>query len=359
MDTGNNEFVCPTCGADVIRTQSTCPACGNPLEWEGVEPAPPEGPPAASRAPDVRPMGLGDIFDRTFRMFGTVFTRAIVILLILFLPASLILMIGAGQFYGSIGELLPAAGSGEAPGPEQSLALLASLGMFGLSFVLAYIAVVIGEIAMTILVAGEFHGTRVEWKEAFAKAAGIRMLRGVAVMLLQGIVYAALLVVPAVLFAVAGGGLGAVILSVLTALVAVLFLFIRWAFALTAVGCEDTGVATSMRRSWLLVRNGWWRVFGILFLMALLVGFATMVVTTPISLVAFWDFYREYFKMLGAAGTGTPDPTMMAKAMSTMGPGLGLSMGLNLMLSTLTRPVYATVLFFDLRARRGEFVRGA
>jgi len=239
------------------------------------------------------------------------------------------------------------------------MALLSSGIVFAISVLLAYIAVVVGEIAVTILVTGEFHGTRDGWTEVLARAAGVRMLRGIGVMLMQGLVYAAIVVVPALLFGLAGGGAGVVVLSILASLVAVVFLFIRWAFSLTAVGSEGLGVVVSMRRSWLLVRNGWWRVLGILLLLGLLVGFGIMVITTPITLFAFWDFYREYFKAIASGGTGAPDPATMAKAMSSMGPGLGLSMGLNLMLTTLTRPVYATVLYFDLRARSGEFVRGA
>ncbi|HUI10687.1 MAG TPA: zinc ribbon domain-containing protein [Bacteroidota bacterium] len=358
MDAIGNEFVCPTCGADVVRSNVTCPKCGNPLEWEGVEAGPGADHGGISPAPDVRPMGLGDIFDRTFRMFSAVFTRSILISLILFLPASIVLMFGAGQFYRSIGTLLQTTVASETPGPEETLALLVSLGVFAISFALAFLAVIIGEIAVTILVTGEFHGSPVAWKEALARAAGVRMLRGIGIMLLQGLAYVAIIAIPAALFGVAGGVL-MVIPGLMISSVAVIFLLIRWTFSLTAVGCEDLGVTASMHRSWLLVRSGWWRVLGIILLMGLLVGFATMLITTPISLIAFWDFYREYFKALGAAGGGTPDPAQMAKVMSTMGPGLGISMGINLMISTLTRPVYATVLYFDLRARRGEFVRGS
>jgi len=359
MDTGNAEFVCPTCGADVAVTDVTCPKCGNPLEWEGVEMAPVGRQSRPLPSPEVRPMGLGDIFDRTFRMFGAIFGRAIVILVLLFIPASAILMIGAGHFYGSLGELMPSVASGETPGTDEAMKLLEAGGVFALTFILAYLAAVIGEIAVTLLVSGEFYGTHVSWQEAFAKAAGVRMLRGIGIMLLQGLVYCAIVVIPAVLFGVAGGGIGVVVLSVFASVVAVMYLLIRWTFSLTAVGSEDLGVGTSMRRSWVLVRDGWWRVLGILLLMGVLIGFAIMVVTTPISLFAFWDFYREYFKAMAAAGNGAPDPTMLANALSSVGPGLGISMGINLMLTTLTRPVYATVLYFDLRARRGEFVRGA
>ena len=359
METGNTEFVCPTCGADVVRTEVTCPKCGNPLEWEGVEGTPAGQPGPIPQAADVRPMGLGDIFDRTFRMLAAVFTRSVLILVLLFIPASLLLMAGAGHFYGTLGELLPSMASGETPGTDEAMTILSAGLVFALAFVLAYLGAVIGEIAVTILVSGEFSGTRLSWKDALARAAGFRMLKGVGIMLLQGLVYAAIIVIPALLFGVAGGGAGGIVLGILASLVAVIYLLIRWTFSLTAVGAEDLGVGTSMRRSWILVQNGWWRVLGILLLMGLLIGFAIMLVTTPISMIAFWDFYREYFRAIATGGTSAPDPAAMAKAMASMGPGLGLSMGLNLMLTTLTKPVYTTVLYFDLRARRGEFVRGA
>lgn len=190
------------------------------------------------------------------------------------------------------------------------------------------------------------------WRTALRDAMSVRYLRVLGVALVQ-IVAVGGTFIAAMMFAVLSTGL--VLLALLIAAGFAAFLLIRWSLAFTTVGCENAGVSASFRRSWFLVKDEWWRVFGILALMTILLNFAIALITTPISMIASWDFYKEYFRVLGSAGKGQPDPTLVLRAMRSMGLGIGVAASISMMLQTLVKPIYTTVLFFDLRARNREF----
>ena len=87
----------------------------------------------------------------------------------------------------------------------------------------------------------------------------------------------------------------AVLLSVILnlALIALFFLFIIpavifgvfWAFALYALVVDNTGVAQAMRQSRKIVSGRWWRVFGYLLLLFLIVFAVELMVLLPVALV--------------------------------------------------------------------------
>ncbi len=357
MDDPEDQFVCPGCGATVTQADGICPQCGTVLDWT-VDPddAGPAGTAGVNEV-DVAPMSLGDIFDRTFRLFGKVFSRSIIIVLILFIPISILLVKGAQEFYATIGEIT-ARGHEAAPGSDEMLTMLGWMGLFGISMLLALLANLCGELAVTRLVRSEFTGSSMTWKGALMEGIGIRYVRAVGVVglevVLAVIAGVGVAVLSVALAAMGGGGVFAIVLMFLAAICLGVFLVIRWAFAFTVVACEDHGVLESFKRSWGLVSTRWWRAFGILALMGLLLSFAIFLLTAPFTFIAMWGFYREYFAALSSAGTGQPDPALMGKAMVSMGPAVGLSLALNMMLSTMTKPVYMTVLYFDLRARKKE-----
>jgi len=358
MNEPNFEFVCPECGAQVTESDSVCPQCRTTLEWDtGLSVAGKTEKPE-EHVPDVGPMRLGDIFDWAFRLFGRTFTRSILVMLILFVPVSLLLIEGSREFYGTIGRIAQEGGGTSAQGLDELAGMLRSFGLFGLALLLAFLATLAGELAVTLLIRNEFARTSTTWREALGGALSIRYLRALGVVLVQiivvcGVVFGVVLI-PVILVSIAGGGALVVVLAFLIAFGCIVYFLIRWSLAFTVVACEDRGIGASLGRSWALVAEKWWRTFGILLLMGVLVNFAIALVVTPLSLIAFWDFYREYFKALGTAGTGQPDPAMLGKAMSSIGPGVGLSMTLNFMLLTMTKPVYTTVVYVDLCARKRE-----
>jgi hypothetical protein len=91
----------------------------------------------------------------------------------------------------------------------------------------------------------------------------------------------------AVVLGLAAGGAG-VFVGVLLALGGAglsAYLYVRLALAAPALVLEKAGVVTSLRRSGILVRGSWWRMFGILLITLVLTGMLTAIISLPISLV--------------------------------------------------------------------------
>ena len=67
-------------------------------------------------------------------------------------------------------------------------------------------------------------------------------------------------------FAVALGSIAIITIPV------VIWVWVRWAVDLPALFAEDVGPVKAIGRSWTLTRDNWWRVFGILLLVGIMVG---------------------------------------------------------------------------------------
>ena len=136
------------------------------------------------------------------------------------------------------------------------------------------------------------------------------------------------------------GGAGALVgvPVVLAGAVAAVWLYVRLSLAPCALVLERTGIGTSLRRSGVLVRRDWWRVFGILLLTVVIGTFVSQVVQLP-------------FGALGAGSVGgmfDPDNDVLATrslVLSAIGGGLA---------ATLVAPFTAGVralLYVDRRIR--------
>ncbi len=306
------------------------------------------------------PMTLGDLFDRTFRLLGRTIGRGAIIALILLVPTALLFSYALGAFFDSLVGL--AQGPYDLQGPEMnqlasifgSLALMVLTGMlFGLAQLGAYLGI-------THLGCSEFAGQSVPWEEAFRKALGLPLLRAIGASILMGLAFVALLILPYLL--IIGGaaadssalaGIGIILL--LGALGVVLFLAFRWNFVYQAIVYEGTPVIEAFRRSWDLVEGNWWRVFGIMLLFGILVDFAISLLLTPLTFIVLWDFFSEYFRLLGDISQGESDPEAFLQVFKSLGPGMGFLIAADAILTTLIAPLYSVALYFDLRARRGEF----
>jgi hypothetical protein len=127
--------------------------------------------------------------------------------------------------------------------------------------------------------------------EVWSRARGrLWALLGVTILVLLAVGGAGVAcLLPGILLAVTGGGVGAVLLIVagaFAALVACFWIAIRLLFAPPTVLLERTGVLASMSRSWRLVRGSWWRCFGIWLLAQLLGSVLSGVLQLPLLIVA-------------------------------------------------------------------------
>lgn len=119
------------------------------------------------------------------------------------------------------------------------------------------------------------------------------------------------------LIAVAGvtGGIVGVPLA-LAALAAAAWLWVRWSLAPAVLVLERAGVRESLRRSGVLVRTSWWRVFGVLALTAIIAALITQVLQVP-----FLVFGVGAGALTDGAGTGKG--LTLVLVLTQVGSGIG------------------------------------
>ncbi|MEU3552970.1 hypothetical protein [Streptomyces fragilis] len=215
----------------------------------------------------LRPLGVGDIIKGTFLAFGRSWLQLLVFALLTMLGVGLLLTVPL---------VLLGAGDPETTAPASvSLALLGGPAAL---FVLPALIYVAPMIALRETVVG-----RKVTLSVLRERIGVRTLRVLGTMLL--VMCAAL---PFFLVAVVGGvcvGVGveqqnpggtalAVVgfLVVCAAIVGMVWMGYRLIFAPAITVLEDLGPVASLRRSAALVKGDWWRVFGITYLMGMIVG---------------------------------------------------------------------------------------
>ena len=136
------------------------------------------------------------------------------------------------------------------------------------------------------------------------------------------------------------GGVGALVgvPLILAGVAAAVWLYVRFALAPSALVLERVGIGTSLRRSAVLVRRDWWRVFGILLLTLVIGAFVSQVVQLP-------------FAALGAGSIGgvfSADTDVLATralVLSSIGGGIAATL-----VAPFTAAVYALV-YVDRRIR--------
>lgn len=334
-------------------------------------PAPPPGPgaqqwnqpsaPASSwstwRPPDpkpgvipLRPLGVGEILDgavTTIRKnLGAMLGLSAVV-------AVIVEVVSLGLIWFLIGDFF----TGELLGPGMYIDPESVDSFVGKAFTAAGISLVIGVLAMTFLagmltvvVGRAVLGEHITVAQAWAMTKG-RLPRLLGLLLLYTLIWAGPLIAGtllALLFAVGGSDAGAGGMALLTVLVAVplsIWLYVRFALSTPSLMLETTDVENggsrpvtvmeSLRRSSQLVKKSWWRMFGILILVTLIVWIVSSVVAVPFAIPS----------IVAEGGLDEP-PTFISLTAGALG---------NIIATTLTAPFSAAataLLYIDRRIRR-------
>jgi len=282
------------------------PPTGAPAPGGQVAPAPPQGVPPGHPTPyagqpalaahkpgaiPLRPLVLGDLFDGAFRIIRYN-PRATVGAAVLVSSVAMVLPVVVGLVTGSTGGLrLDPSSDGLTD--SQIASLVAAFGSLlvgvqiqsiGLLFVSGMIAHVTSAAAI---------GRKLTMGQAWAATHGKRWrLFGMSVLLGVVVVVATLVVAGVLLIGIFAfdAPLGA---TILVGVVLMLCLFVGYvafwvrvrALAVPTLMLEPVGVFGALRRAVLLTRHQFWRLFGILLLTAVVVGFASNILQLPFSLV--------------------------------------------------------------------------
>ncbi len=194
---------------------------------------------------------------------------------------------------------------------------------------------------LTIVVSRAVLGRSVTFSEAWEDSRS-RLLRLLGLVLLVPLIAALAVAVPVLAGALTGSA-GFTVLTTIGGIVLAVWLWVRLSLAAPALMLERQGVVAALRRSAKLVRNSWWRVFGVQLLVVVLVTVVAGIIEFPTSMIAglvAGDGADSFFE-----GTVT-DMSWTYLAVSGIGAVIA---------ATITLPVSAGVtalLYIDQRIRR-------
>lgn len=266
------------------------PHGGPPQAWG--PPAPTWAPPPKPGLIPLRPLTLGDILGAAFRVFRrnprTTLGTSLLFNVLSFLLTALVLGGAAFAAYTRISGALPriaTACSGTIAGV--AAAVLVPL----------FLTVVVQALLQAVFVLETSHqvvGEKMRLPGLLRQARGrIRALVGWVILLgLAFFVAFALIAGVVTLLAVLGGRGGAVgavvigLLGFLGVVVLAVWIGVKTALVPSILLLERLTIRQAVARSWSLTRQSFWRVFGIIALVSVIVGTAANVVSAPVSFLA-------------------------------------------------------------------------
>ncbi len=213
-------------------------------------------------------------------------------------------MLGAALLAQTLATVVSAVVTAETESRGQSIATwvsgMAPPEMIGLGFGLLIGAAILGLLSffISIVLQGVMAvpvarsvlnwrtGFKEMWKLSRSKIGSLLAYGGL--QLLAGITLGVVLVGAVVLLVDGMRGSSALILVplFLGSMLIVVWLSIRLLLAPTAIVVEQLDVLDGLRRSWQLTRHSWWRIFGILLVISLLIGIISQIVLIPLGLAS-------------------------------------------------------------------------
>jgi hypothetical protein len=303
----------------------------------------------------LRPLDVGAMINGSFKAVFRNWRSAILLPFLLSLIAMAVTIVPALLLLAK----LPAMTTGARPSSD---AIAAFFGSFALVLLVVMVMLIgasmVTQTTVTVVVSRAVLGRATSMGQAL-RAAAPRMLPLLGLTLLIGLVWIACGFVPFVVILVlayAANAPGLVALAFLVfmgGMVVGLYLSISWALAAPALILEPAPVLTAMRRSRWLVSGGWWRVFGILLLVGVMVGVASNLAQLPVNFVQF----SQLSSIMPTRAGAQPDPTAVLGVMFSP-TVIVLTVVLTAVVSAIGQPFsigVTTLLYHDLRIRKESF----
>lgn len=265
------------------------------------QPHPYAYPPQAPRpgALPLRPLGLGDYFEGVFRVIGFGPMATLPVLIVTQAVGSVVLLMGLGMIFSDSTYFMSGAVDTTTPplptAGQLAGALAVVLGGLAL-MLLGHLAATAFSTVTTVRAASNQRTTLADAWRLFRPRAGRFLVLYLLILIPIGIGFALVGTAIATWWFVSlfnsidygsfGASLWILPLAGMALLAAAVWLSIKLAVALNALAVEDISATDAVRRSWLLTRTQWWRVFGILLLFGLIIGAVTGSINYPIQLSA-------------------------------------------------------------------------
>jgi hypothetical protein len=318
---------------------------------------------------------LADFLNDTFALVPPTWKRALPLSIAVMLPGSAFMVASVNSLVGLVNSIIA---DSEVFSDDPGL-ILSSLVPFFLLLILASFAMFIGRSFQKAFVCGEasraLEGKKAPLPEAlrgaarpaFARvAAQDLVIQSISSTLGFGIVFALFLplcvgiIVKIVGLEQSGGSpIGPIVslvalylLVILVVAAAAWWLMVKTAVSAPAAVVEGVNSLAGMGRSLDLVRGRSWRVFGVMFIISLVISFGLGIVTGPITFVVILP---GYFNLLKESLSGeVPSPQTIVAFLSSMSWGIGVSVLISGVVEGCLWPSFLTLLHADLRIRSGE-----
>ncbi|MFB6662611.1 glycerophosphoryl diester phosphodiesterase membrane domain-containing protein [[Kitasatospora] papulosa] len=315
--------------------------------WGGMPQGPGWGGPPMAAKPGViplRPLGVGEILDGAVSTMRTHWRTVLGISLTVSVIAEIAIILLQRYVLPEQKSIDPNATGAEAirQATESAQSQLVNSAP---STLIAMIATLFTTSVLTVVISRSVLGRGVTLSEAWSEARP-RLLPLLGLTLLLSLMSAGIMVLGLLPGLALGGGAGGIVLTFLGFLascIVVLWLMIRFTLAAPALMLERQPVIAALRRSAKLVKNSWWRTFGILALTYLLVIVLALIITIPFGILAMTLDSNGLSELLNSNSTDFGWPFLIVT-------GIG-----EVIVSTLVYPFTAGVmalLYIDQRIRR-------
>ena len=306
---------------------------------------------------------LSDFFDLTVKMLPHIWKNALLILSLVFIPLSFFFWFCLKQAFS----VLPSVINMAAQNPDLSAVLENMSRFYGYIGLLVLITGVASLFAKGVISLNTF-------KAAFGQPAPLSSLTGavfkkkllklILLSLLITMIYVGI-IITAILVTVLGSLLFSalmqnVILAVLLAIgfylglfTVIIWLSVKFSFALEAIILDDCPVFTSISTSFKLVQKNWWRVFGITLLINLIISFMISIIIAPVSMFIMLPEYFELIKTMLNNGNNEL-PGRMLEFYTKYIPVLGISFALQSIITYMLFPVFKALFYIDLKVRHNQ-----
>jgi hypothetical protein len=279
-------------------------------------------------ATDLRPLALGELLDRTFRLYRNHFWLFVGIMAI---PSAF-----SVPFTVLIFSMQSSAIVGGPPSPK----LVVGMVLFGLAFFCLFCAVYSVAIgATTYAVSEAYLGRKVTVRDAYGKVRGnfwriigvvvVALLRAYGMLILVGVGMAIVIGISAGILAAIGRGQPRPVVGIIIGLVmfvaylAGIGLWVLWslryAVAIPALLLERVGVLAALRRSVQLTRGRRWQMLVAIFLCSMIAYVGAIVFQGPFFMTLMFsarsghlpEWLAYAFAMSGAVGGAITGPVLL------------------------------------------------
>mgnify|MGYP006274917271 CR=1 FL=1 len=307
----------------------------------------------------VQQYQLADLFDRTVAMVRRTWKTSLILGGSLLILPSVLFGFALPASMERVADAAMAAGPQAGPGAAWQI--LGGMGWVWVSSLLIALVYLLAFLSVTHAARAAAFGGEETPTESLARAFGNSFLPVIAQSLLKGLILTVISAVPTV-FVVLSLSLDAatLVFSVLAGityvagLLAGIWVWVSLLFSPQAVVFDKAGVLGGLRDSLRLVRGSWWRVFGIVLLVQIILSFAVGIISTPLVGATVIPAATEMIRSSAEGTISDAEIIETLTAFRSLGVATAVGVFVQQLLTVIIIPVFYSLFYIDLKVRSGS-----